>query len=42
MVSITPAAELTGWLVDHPEVAGSPGFDQAMGFLRSPPLPPMV
>jgi uncharacterized protein (DUF2236 family) len=32
------AEALAQWLVDHPDIASSPGMDEAMVFLRSPPL----
>lgn len=35
----TTAAELRAWLADHPDVTSSPGMQEAIGFLRSPPLP---
>lgn len=33
------AAGLAAWLADHPDVAASEGMAEAIGFLRSPPLP---
>ncbi len=33
------AAGLAAWIADHPGVAASPGMAEAVGFLRSPPLP---
>jgi uncharacterized protein (DUF2236 family) len=33
------AAELTSWVVDHPDIGVSPGMDGAIDFLKSPPLP---
>ncbi len=32
------AAGLDAWLVDHPAVGRSPGMDEAVAFLRDPPL----
>ncbi len=36
------AVDLATWLVDHPGVAPSPGMDDAVAFLRSTPLSPVV
>ncbi|MEM8905507.1 MAG: oxygenase MpaB family protein [Actinomycetota bacterium] len=33
------AEELSAWLRDHPDLAGSPGQLEAVDFLRRPPLP---
>lgn len=33
------AAELESWIVDHPDIGSSPGMEDAVGFLRNPPLP---
>ena len=30
---------LKAWITDHPEVGPSPGMEEAIAFLRSPPLP---
>jgi uncharacterized protein (DUF2236 family) len=38
----TTAATLAAWLVDHPDIGPSPGMDEAVRFLRSPPLSPFV
>ena len=32
------AEALALWLIDHPHIASSPGMEEAMIFLRSPPL----
>jgi uncharacterized protein (DUF2236 family) len=34
----TTAGDLAAWLEDHPDIAPSPGMEEAMAFLRSPPL----
>lgn len=36
------AAELERWIVTHPDIGASPGMDDAIGFLRNPPLPLVV
>ena len=36
------AAALASWLTGHEGAAPSPGLTEAVGFLRSPPLPPLV
>lgn len=36
------AQELTDWVANHPDIAGSPGMTEAMEFLESPPLDPAV
>jgi uncharacterized protein (DUF2236 family) len=33
------AAQLSGWIADHPDVTNSPGLVDAVGFIRNPPLP---
>ncbi len=33
------AASLAAWIAEHPAVGPSPGMAEAVGFLRSPPLP---
>jgi len=33
------AAELSGWIADHPDVTASPGLVDAVDFVRNPPLP---
>ncbi|NND02526.1 MAG: DUF2236 domain-containing protein [Acidimicrobiia bacterium] len=33
------AADLENWIVKHPDIGGSPGMDDAIDFLRNPPLP---
>ncbi|MEQ8716969.1 MAG: oxygenase MpaB family protein [Acidimicrobiales bacterium] len=35
----TTAADLSSWIVDHPDLARSPGQAEAIRFLRNPPLP---
>lgn len=35
-------AALAKWLVEHPDIGPSPGMDDAIRFLRSPPLPLLV
>ena len=32
-------ADLVRWIVDHPGIGPSPGLDEAIAFLRKPPLP---
>lgn len=32
-------ADLSDWVVNHPDIGGSPGMRSAADFLRSPPLP---
>ena len=34
--------DLGAWLMGHPHIGGSPGCDEAIAFLRSPPLPAAV
>ena len=36
------AAELEAWILDHPEIGASPGQEDAVRFLRNPPLPMTV
>ena len=36
------AAGLHDWLADHPAVDVSPGMEEAVEFLRSPPLPAVI
>lgn len=36
------ASELTRWVAEHPDVGPSPGMVEAMEFLESPPLDPVV
>jgi uncharacterized protein (DUF2236 family) len=36
------AADLTAWVAQHPDVGPSPGMVEAMEFLESPPLDPIV
>ncbi len=33
------ADALAAWIADHPGIGPSPGLEEAVGFLRSPPLP---
>ncbi len=33
------AGELERWIIDHPDINRSPGMDDAVEFLRNPPLP---
>jgi len=33
------AAELDRWILEHPDIGHSPGMEDAVGFLRNPPLP---
>jgi uncharacterized protein (DUF2236 family) len=35
----TSAADLSSWIVDHPDLGRSPGQAEAIRFLRKPPLP---
>lgn len=36
------AADLARWIAEHPAIAPSPGMDEAIRFLRRPPLSPAV
>jgi uncharacterized protein (DUF2236 family) len=36
------ATALRAWVSEHPDIGPSPGMTEAMGFLRSPPLTPVV
>lgn len=36
------AADLSEWVANHPDIARSPGMEDAMEFLESPPLEPAV
>ena len=38
----TTAAGLSQWVIDHPALAPSPGAEEAIRFLRRPPLPLIV
>lgn len=38
----TTARELAEWLAGHPEIGASPGAEEAVRFLRDPPLTPAV
>ena len=36
------AADLAAWLARHPDASPSPGMQEAVSFLRNPPLPPAL
>jgi uncharacterized protein (DUF2236 family) len=36
------AAGISAWIVDHPDLARSPGMAESVAFLRSPPLPAIM